>query len=217
MESERSKKIKALLLEAAALQHDARRRFLETACRDDPTMLVEVECLLDDMRTRTQTDRVSETETLDPRLSQPTGDYRLVRRIGHGGMGTVWEAEQRGNGRRVALKLLSTRLVKSPRGLQRFLREGQLAANVSHPRSTFVFEAGTDGDVPFIVMELMPGRTLADVIAGSDGRLPTERAVDFILDVLDGLEAAHAAGVIHRDVKPSNCFVDSDGRIKVGD
>src|SRR5262249_1373436 len=133
-----------------------------------------------------------------------------------GGMGVVWEAEQSGSGRRVALKLLAAGRDHAPETLDRFTREGQLAAALSHPRSTFVYEAGAHEGQPYISMELMPGRTLSDVI-DAEGALPVPRAVDLMLDVIDGLDAAHAAGVIHRDVKPSNCFLDRDGRVKVGD
>jgi uncharacterized RDD family membrane protein YckC len=144
------------------------------------------------------------------------GDYQLLRPIGQGGMGQVWEAEQAGTGRRVAVKLLSPRLSATPENIDRFLREGKLAASLSHPRTTFVFGAGQHNGRPYIAMELMPGRTLKDVL-DEEGPLPVARAVDYLLDVIDGLEAAHALGVIHRDVKPSNCFLDGDGRVKVGD
>ncbi|HVX13866.1 MAG TPA: protein kinase [Pirellulales bacterium] len=144
------------------------------------------------------------------------GDYRLLRPLGQGGMGLVWEAEQEATGRRVALKLLSPRLSPTPENIDRFLREGKLAASLSHPRSTFVFGAGQQNGQPYIAMELMPGRTLKDVLE-EGGPLPVARAVDYMLDAIDGLEAAHALGVIHRDVKPSNCFLDGDGRVKVGD
>lgn len=144
------------------------------------------------------------------------GDYRLLRLLGEGGMGVVWEAEQAETGRRVALKLISPSLQPTPETVDRFLREGQLAASVSHPRSTFVFGAGEEDGQPYIAMELMPGQTLKDML-DREGPLPVERAVDCILDIIDGLEAAHAQGVIHRDVKPSNCFLDGEGRVKVGD
>jgi uncharacterized RDD family membrane protein YckC len=144
------------------------------------------------------------------------GDYKLLRQLGQGGMGVVYEAEQAATGRRVALKLLSPKLAHTDESMERFVREGRLAAAFSHPRSTFVFGAGQHAGQPYITMELMPGRTLNDV-CHDEGPLPVNRAVDYILDVIEGLEAAHAAGIIHRDVKPSNCFLDSDGRVKVGD
>jgi hypothetical protein len=131
-------------------------------------------------------------------------------------MGVVWEAEHAQTGRRVALKVLSPELDASPETLARFLQEGRVAAALSHPRSTFVFGAGEQDGQPYIVMELMPGQTLTDVIS-EEGPLPVSQAVDYVLDLIDGLEAAHTLGIIHRDVKPSNCFLDSDGRIKVGD
>lgn len=149
-------------------------------------------------------------------LSDSVGDYNLLRQLGQGGMGVVYEAEQAATGRRVALKLLSPKLAHTNESMERFVREGRLAAAFSHPRSTFVFGAGQHAGQPYITMELMPGRTLNDV-CHDEGPLPVNRAVDYILDVIEGLEAAHAAGVIHRDVKPSNCFLDSDGRVKVGD
>jgi uncharacterized RDD family membrane protein YckC len=142
--------------------------------------------------------------------------YRLIRELGHGGMGSVWEAEEPATGRRVAVKVLSSRIAHSSETVDRFLREGRLAASLSHPRSTFVYSAGFDEGRPYIVMELMPGRNLKD-LSESEGPMPVPRAVDFMLDVIEGLEAAHSLGVIHRDVKPSNCFLDSDGRVKVGD
>jgi uncharacterized RDD family membrane protein YckC len=149
-------------------------------------------------------------------LPETVGSYRLLRLLGQGGMGTVWEAEQAGTGRRVAVKFLVPDRAHAPDTLARFLREGRLAAALSHPRTTFIFEAGEQAGKPYIVMELMPGRTLENVVR-EQGALPVNRAVDYILDVIEGLEAAHALGIIHRDMKPSNCFLDSDGRAKVGD
>jgi hypothetical protein len=144
------------------------------------------------------------------------GGYALLRRLGQGGMGAVWEAEHLESGRLVALKVMSPNLAPTDETIERFLREARLAASLSHPRSTFVFGAGEHQRQPFIVMELMPGRTLQDVI-DQEGALPVPRAVDYMLDAIEGLEAAHALGVIHRDVKPSNCFLDGEGRVKIGD
>lgn len=144
------------------------------------------------------------------------GPYRLVRQLGAGGMGVVWEAEELENGRRVAIKLLAKSMAQDDQAMGRFLREGQLAAQLSHPRTTFVFSAAELDGAPYIAMELMPGDTLQDIL-GEQKKIPLNQAVDYILDIIDGLNAAHSMGVIHRDVKPSNCFLDSDGRAKVGD
>ena len=144
------------------------------------------------------------------------GDYRLVRCLGRGGMGTAWEAVHQKTGRRVALKLLLPGLAYAPDAVERFLQEARTAAALSHPRSTFLYGAGEHAGQPFLAMELMPGRTLRDIVA-DEGPLPVARAVDYTLDVIEGLEAAHALGIVHRDVKPANCFLDGDGRAKIGD
>ncbi len=144
------------------------------------------------------------------------GPYRLIRKLGQGGMGTVYEAVHTQNDRRVALKLLSPEVRGTDEMVQRFRRESQIAASINHPRSTFVYEAGQHEEQLYITMELMGGGTLKDIVA-AEGPLPVGRAVDYLLDMIDGLLVAHNAGIVHRDLKPSNSFVDLDGRIKVGD
>jgi eukaryotic-like serine/threonine-protein kinase len=151
-----------------------------------------------------------------PEPPAAVGGYALLRPLGGGGMGTVYEAEERGTGRRVALKLIRPEFADSPEAVERFRREGRLAGAVSHPRCVFVLAADEEAGQPYIVMELMPGSTLLDLV-DRRGPLPVPEAVALILDVLDGLEEAHRCGVVHRDVKPSNCFLDPDGRVKVGD
>jgi len=143
------------------------------------------------------------------------GGYILVGLLGRGGMGTVYEAEQLATGRRVALKVLGQQL-DSPDMRQRFLREGRLAAGVSHPNSLYVFGSEEIEGVPVITMEIAGSGTLKDTLK-KRGPLPVTEAVDAILDVIAGLEAAYAGGVLHRDIKPSNCFVSPDGSVKIGD
>ena len=142
------------------------------------------------------------------------GGYRIGAVLGRGGMGVVYAAEEIDSGRRVALKVLAERIV-DPRQRERFAREGRLAASIDHPHCVFVFGADEVEGVPFIAMELMQG-TLAGRLAAS-GALPPAAAVDAVLQLIAGLEAAARVGVLHRDVKPSNCFVDADGAIKIGD
>src|SRR4051794_34891884 len=144
-----------------------------------------------------------------PRPGEDFGAYHLVRRLGQGGMGTVFEAQERDTGRRLALKVLAHSL-DSPTARQRFLREGRLAAQINHPNSVYVFGTEEVEGAPVIAMELVQGGTLQERVRAR-GPLPVAEAVDAVLQALDGLEAAHAVGVLHRDVKPSNCFVDAEG------
>ena len=143
------------------------------------------------------------------------GPYRVIRLLGAGGMGRVYEAIDP-SGNRVAVKLLSPRWTRSKETLQRFKQEGQIASAINHPRCVFVKAADDDGGQPYIVMELMTGRTLKD-LTQEKGQLPVTDAVRSILDLLEGLEEAHLHGMIHRDIKPANCYLETNGRVKVGD
>lgn len=143
------------------------------------------------------------------------GGYKLLRLLGAGGMGAVYEAESPA-GNRVAIKLLSSRLASNPSSVERFRQEGRLASQLAHPRCVFVLSADTDAGRPYIVMELMPGRTLKDLVE-ERGPLTPQAAIARTLDIIDGLAEAHRVGMIHRDMKPSNCFLTPDDRVKVGD
>jgi len=161
---------------------------------------------------------VSDTEeqpALEP-APEEVGGYKLVKLLGAGGMGAVYEAEAPGSGNRVAVKILSSRLAANPSSVERFRQEGRLASQLAHPRCVFVLRADTDNGRPYIVMELMPGRTLKDLVE-ERGLLSETDAIKRILDVIEGLTEAHRVGMIHRDVKPSNCFLTTDDRVKVGD
>lgn len=143
------------------------------------------------------------------------GGHRILRLLGKGGMGAVYEAEQIESGRRVALKVLGQSL-DTPEMRQRFVREGQLAASVRHGNVVAVLGAGEAESTPVITMELLHAGTLKDTVK-RNGPLAPQEAVDVTLQIVAGLEAAHAAGVLHRDVKPANCFQAEDGTVKVGD
>src|SRR4051812_14154168 len=146
---------------------------------------------------------------------QRFGPYLVVRPIGKGGMGQVYEAEETDSGRRVAVKILS-RGFGEDEDRERFLQEGRLAASLSHPNTVYVFGTTEVQGFPVIAMELAPSGTLKDLVV--DGvQMPPAQAVDAILQVIAGLEAAATIGILHRDVKPSNCFVAADGRVLVGD
>jgi uncharacterized RDD family membrane protein YckC len=173
------------------------------------------QCLLksDLARLAAASDRAPAGPILVP--GQFFGVYRILRLLGQGGMGEVFEAEEAETGRHVALKVLRY-APDSPTARQRFLREGRLAASVNHPNSVYIYGAEEIEGAPVITMEYVPGGTLQDRIK-QHGPLPVAEAVDAILQVIAGLEAAGEKGVLHRDVKPSNCFVEADGTVKVGD
>ena len=149
-------------------------------------------------------------------LPERLGDYRLLRPLGAGGMGTVFEAEHLHSQRRVAIKLVSSRIATNPASLERFRREGLLASQISHPHCVFVLAAEEDAGRPYIVMELMPGQTLRDLV-DERGPLPVLEAIQRTLELIEGLAEVHRLGVVHRDIKPSNCFVNHDGTVKLGD
>lgn len=143
------------------------------------------------------------------------GHYHIERRLGGGGMGMVFAAEDLENGRCVALKVLSQSL-DAPQARERFFREGRLAAAINHPNSVYVFGTEEIAGIPVIAMELVAGGTLEEQVR-HHGPMPPNATVDAVLQIIAGLEAAQAAGILHRDVKPSNCFRETDGTVKVGD
>jgi hypothetical protein len=150
-----------------------------------------------------------------PEAGERFGGYSILRTLGKGGMGAVYEAEEIETGRRVALKVLKHSL-DSPEARKRFLREGRLAASINHPNSVYIFGTEEIEGTPTIAMELVAGGTLQERVK-SGGALPIGEAVDCVLQIIAGLEAAQKAGVLHRDIKPANCFIDEGGTIKVGD
>jgi serine/threonine protein kinase len=135
------------------------------------------------------------------------GKYRIVRHLGSGGMGSVYEAVHGEIGKTVALKVLSRDLAADPRARTRFLREGLAASRLVHPHVVNITDVGSEGDVPFLVMELLRGEDLATCINRQPRGLPIEEAVDVLLAVAAGVFAAHQAGVVHRDLKPRNIFL----------
>jgi serine/threonine protein kinase/beta-lactam-binding protein with PASTA domain len=153
----------------------------------------------------------------DTEHGQPfDGRYRVLGRLGVGGMATVYLAEDSSLGRKVALKVMAERYAEDGEFVERFRREAQAAARLNHPNIIAVYDRGEADGRPYIAMEYLQGRTLKQVIQ-KEGQLPPERAIAIAMQVLAGLRYAHEHGVVHRDVKPHNVLVGDDGRIKVTD
>ena len=149
------------------------------------------------------------------------GRYRLVEQIGRGGMGTVWRAEDELLGRQVAVKQLPVPPYLADDELttlyERTRREARSAARITHPNVVIVHDVVDDDGLPCIVMEYVPSRTLGDVAEGAAGRVTPAEAARIGRGMIAALRAAHAAGVLHRDVKPGNVLLGTDGRVVLTD
>jgi beta-lactam-binding protein with PASTA domain/tRNA A-37 threonylcarbamoyl transferase component Bud32 len=144
------------------------------------------------------------------------GRYAVTARIAHGGMATVYRATDTRLDREVALKVMHAELARDEEFRHRFIGEAKSVARLSHQNVVAVFDQGADGPFLYLAMEFVPGRTLKGLLRDS-GRFPPATALEIMAGVLDGLAAAHASGIVHRDVKPENVLVTADGRVKVAD
>ena len=220
MTPERWQQIRGVLEEALELAPEQRSAFLQRNCSADPSLRQEVETLLaSSPDVRSSFLQSSPLPVRDGIQELPAGTllghYKVVRRLGRGGMGVVYQAEDQKLGRPVAIKLLPEATRQDPSALERFWREARTASALNHPGICTIYELNESGSQLFIVMELLTGQSLDKLY---DRRsMPYPKLLDFGVQVADALDAAHRKGIVHRDIKPGNIFLSPSGQAKILD
>lgn len=227
MDADRWKQVDELLQNALTLPPEQRDEFLQHACGADAALRREVQSLLTSHQKagtflqRPAIDVAAQATAHASALVPPSPEgqiishYRVLSKLGSGGMGVVFEAEDMRLGRRVALKFLPESMARDPRTLQRFEREARAASSLNHPSICTIYEVEERDHQPVIVMELLEGKSLKERI--QQGNITPEELLESGIQVSDALAAAHAKGIIHRDIKPANLFLVEGGRVKILD
>lgn len=215
MSAGRTSPVKEVFLEALELDPQERARFLAERCGDDSTLRADVEKLLAaDSRVHTRFLAGALSASADRGLPERIAHFRILRRIGEGGMGSVFEAQQDHPRRKVALKIIRMAMA-SESVRRRFEYEVQILGQLKHPGIAQIYEAGTHDDghglVPYFAMELVQGRTLLEF--ARDQHLATRQRLMLMADICDAVHHAHQKGVVHRDLKPANILVELDSGI----
>lgn len=222
--SERSQQITSIFHSAIVREPNEREHFLDGACAGDESLRREVEALIKSHESAGSFidapayERGAELVT-DPRgrqrAGQSIGPYKIIALLGAGGMGEVYRAHDARLGREVALKLLPDSLAGGTESVRRFQQEARAASALNHPNILAIYDIGEHDGGPYIVSELLEGETLREKLSGVP--LAVRKALDYALQTLRGLAAAHDKGIVHRDLKPENLFVTRDGRVKILD